>query len=141
MLIESIANNCTNLTCLMLAGIKRITDDIAIAIAHHCHALSHLSFRSCQISDIGIIEVTLWCNKLSMIALSGNHELTDKSIISLADNCPYIEEVYVSGCSMITKAAIMYLQVIVLTLIESLCILYNMIIIILIYYWWEFDDW
>ena len=111
-IVESIATNCTNLTRLMLAGLRDITDDIAIAIAHHCPAITHLSFRSCQLSDAGVCEVAMHCNRLVMIALAGNHSLTDKCIICLADNCPYVEDVYLSGCAKITKAAVAYLQVI-----------------------------
>ena len=111
MIVEAIVTGCPNLTRLLLAGLKNITDDTALAIAHHCPAMTYLSFRSCHVTDVGVCEVAINCNKLVVIALAGNHSLTDKCIICLADNCQYIEEVYLSGCAKITKAAIAYLKV------------------------------
>ena len=110
-IVEAIAIGCPNLTRLQLAGLQNITDDIALAIAHHCPAMSHVSFRSCHLTDVGVCELAIRCNKLVIVGLAGNHSLTDKSIICLAENCHYIEEVYLSGCARITKAAIAYLQV------------------------------
>ncbi len=70
-----------------------------------------MSFRNCNLTDDGVCEIAVHCSRLQMIALAGIHDLTDKCIVALAENCPFIGELYLSGCAKITKQAITYLQV------------------------------
>ena len=46
-----------------------------------------------------------------MLALAGIHQLTDQSIHALANNCPYLDEIHLSGCALITKQALTFLSV------------------------------
>ena len=94
-----------------MAGLKDITDDIAFSIAHHCPNIQQMSFRNCELTDTGVCEIAVHCSKIHMIALAGIHSLTDKCIIALAENCPLIEELYISGCARITRQAVTYLKV------------------------------
>ena len=106
-----ITTNCPNLEILLLAGVKQITDDIVMSLAHNCPNLIKCSLRNCDLTDASICELSVHCNKLKMLAVAGIHDLTDKCVISLADNCPYIKELYLSGCAKITPASLMYLKV------------------------------
>ena len=122
--VETIVTNCPNLEVITLAGLKDITDDVAFGIAHHCTSIQSMSFRNCELTDAGVCEIAVHCSKLQMIALAGIHGLTDKCIIALAENCAYIEELYLSGCAKITKQAVTYLKVrLWLTLVMCLSVL------------------
>ena len=94
-----------------MAGLKDITDTVALTIAHSCPEIQHISFRNCDVTDMGICEVAVHCSQLSLLAVAGVHSLTDKSIMALAESCPYLEELYISGCDKITKQAVTYLKV------------------------------
>jgi len=55
-------------------------------------------------------------------------QLTDRSVITLANACPHIEELYVSGCNMVTRAAIRYLVVCIMSFVSHtshLAVLYH----------------
>ena len=95
-----------------MAGLKDINDDIAKAIARCCPTVQQISFRNCDLTDEGVCEIAIHCSKLTMIALAGIHNLTDKCVKALAENCPYIRELYLSGCAKITRQAVTYLKVI-----------------------------
>ena len=109
--VETIVTHCPNLETITLAGLKDITDTIAISIAHNCPNIQQISFRNCQLSDEGVCEIAVYCRKLTMIALSGIHSLTDKCVLALAEKCPYIRELYISGCAKISRQAVTYLKV------------------------------
>ena len=104
-------SNCPNLEVVTMAGLKQITDTVALAIAHCCPKMQHLSFRNCEVTDLGICELAAHCSQLSLLAVAGVHSLTDKSIIAIAEHCPYLEDLYISGCEKITKQAVTYLKV------------------------------
>lgn len=110
-IVETLVSNCHNLEVIMLSGLKQITDTIALAIAHYCPNIQHISLRNCNVTDLGICELATHCLQLSFLALSGVHNLTDKSIIAIAENCAYLEDLYISGCEKITKQAVTYLKV------------------------------
>lgn len=95
-----------------MAGLKEINDNIAKAIANCCPSIQQISFRNCELTDEGVCEIAIHCSKLTMIALAGIHNLTDKCVKALAENCPYLRELYLSGCAKITRQAVTYLKVI-----------------------------
>lgn len=111
MLVEQIVGHCPNLETITLAGVKGITDTIPETISLHCKKLKRVSFRNCDLTDEGVCKVAVHCSQLVMIALAGIHGLTDKSIVALAENCPDLRELYISGCAKITKQAVTYLKV------------------------------
>ena len=59
---------------------------------------------------MGVCEVAR-CLPLTCLVLSGLHNLTDRVIFTLANCCPYLEEIYLSGCARITREAVLYLMV------------------------------
>lgn len=98
----------------MLAACKEVDDTVVLSIAKNCPKLKRLSLRGCKVTDPSVCEIAIHCHNLLLLALAGLHKLTDKCVIALAGNCPYLEELYISGCGMITSAATRYLQVRVL---------------------------
>lgn len=109
--VELIVSNCCNIEKLLLAGLKGITDDIMMTLAHRCPRLIYCSLRNCDLTNVGVCELAMYCSNLEMLALAGIHELTDKCVIALADNCPHLRELYISGCAKITRASVTYLKV------------------------------
>ena len=63
-----------------------------------------------QVTDLGVCELAR-CLPLTIVVLAGLHNLTDRSIFALANSCPYLEKIYLSGCAGITREAILYLMV------------------------------
>ncbi|XP_065920253.1 F-box/LRR-repeat protein 20-like isoform X4 [Dysidea avara] len=108
--IDAIVTNCHNLETLMLAYCKEVDDTVVLSIAKHCPKLKRLSLRRCKVTDSSVCEVAIHCHDLLLLELARIHKLTDKCVIALAGNCPYLEELYISGCTMITSAATRYLQ-------------------------------
>lgn len=95
----------------MLAACKEVDDTVVLSIAKNCPRLKRLSLRGCRVTDPSVCEIAIHCHNLLLLALAGLHKLTDKCVIALVGNCPYLEELYISGCGMITPAATRYLQV------------------------------
>eukprot|EP00057_Strongylocentrotus_purpuratus_P018646 XP_011673120.1 PREDICTED: F-box protein SKP2B-like [Strongylocentrotus purpuratus] len=110
---------CVNLTELYMAGIKCVDDTLLFSIANHMPRLKHISLgeygrlgrRSAtnQVTDNGVVELTRCC-PLEFIGLTGIHCITDKSIFALANNCPDLKTLFISGCSKVTTQATNYLQ-------------------------------
>ena len=124
-MIEAIVMNCHNLDTLMLAACKEVDDTVVLCIAKNCPKLKRLSLRGCRVTDPSVCEIAIHCHDLLLLALAGLHRLTDKCVIALAGNCPYLEELYISGCAMITTAATRYLQVIIVHTYISLVAYYQ----------------
>ena len=109
--VQAIAAHSPNLETITVAGLQDISDDVVLSIAFNCHNLLQISLRNCGVADAGVCALSLNCPKLRVLALSGVHCLTDKCVMMLADHCHLLEELYLSGCSHITKQAITYLKV------------------------------
>ena len=60
---------------------------------------------------MGVVEIARCCLGLEEIVLSGLHNITDKSVLALANSCPELIYVYVSGCNKVTPASVNYLKV------------------------------
>ena len=71
----------------------------------------HFSLSIRKVTDVGVCELARMC-PLEEVILSGISGLTDRSVFALANCCTStLSEMYASGCSMITQAAINYLKV------------------------------
>ncbi|CAF1498061.1 unnamed protein product [Adineta ricciae] len=105
----SLVENCLNVTLLELSGIPCVNDSL-ISSLKHCRKLSHLNIKGCkQITDLSICDLLGVCRFVSLV-LSGCYQLTDKSILALAHTQPFLEEIYISGCTRISPAAVRFLQ-------------------------------
>jgi F-box and leucine-rich repeat protein 2/20 len=110
-LLLQVANNCLNLKIIDLSGLNELVDDNLIEIlASNATKLSSLDLKACtRLTDKSIIQIAIKCPIVCLI-LSGINNLTDKIIFVIANNlCQYLEEIYLSGCSKISRVAINYL--------------------------------
>ncbi|XP_077992072.1 uncharacterized protein LOC144446192 [Glandiceps talaboti] len=108
--LQAIAESCVNLEWLALAGVACVNDEVLLTLATHCHKLKTINFKTCkEITDTGVCALARNC-PLEDVVLSGIHGLTDKSILAIANSCPQLDSIYLSGCALITQAAIRYLQ-------------------------------
>lgn len=109
--ISEIAARCPSLCNLRVAGMKGVDDQVLTALAENCCQLSCISIKGCGlVTDVGICELARMC-PVEEIVVSGVPSLTDRSVFALANCCTStLKELYASGCSMITQAAINYLK-------------------------------
>ena len=88
-------------------------------VRDHGHTTGQFAFLTVsfdKVSDVGICELARMC-PLEEIVISGVSKLTDRSVLALANCCTStLKELYASGCSMITEAALNYLKVLFLRL-------------------------
>ena len=63
-----------------------------------------------QVTDSGVVELARCC-PLQDICLAGIQNITDKSVFALANNCPDLKTLFISGCKRITEQATNYLEV------------------------------
>ncbi|XP_064631251.1 F-box/LRR-repeat protein fbxl-1-like isoform X2 [Lineus longissimus] len=109
-LLYTVISKCHNLEMLDIAGHLFVTDDIVLSIAENCPKLRELYIKGCKmVTDTAICEIACRC-PLTILSISGLHNLTDKSIFALANSCHYLEELYLSGCALISRVALRYLQ-------------------------------
>lgn len=110
-LLLQVACNCLNLKSIDLSGLNELVDDNLIeTLASNATQLSLLDLKACtRITDKSIINIAIKCPIICLV-LSGISNLTDKIIFVIANNlCQYLEEIYLSGCSKISRVAINYL--------------------------------
>ncbi|KAJ4838955.1 hypothetical protein Tsubulata_014810 [Turnera subulata] len=65
-----------------------------------------LEFFPQRVTDDGIIHLSMNLNKLLKINLSGNHFISDKSLLYLSANCVLLREVVICDCDFITQNGI-----------------------------------
>lgn len=63
-----------------------------------------------QVTDVGVRALARCC-PLRVVVLSGANLITDGGVLALARGCPSIKEIYLSGCSQVSRAAVRYLVV------------------------------
>lgn len=111
-LLMSVCLNCSNLIKLEIPGLHELVDNNLIELlASTASNLKYLDIKGCvQITDSSICFLSVKCSKLEFLCLAGINSLTDKCIISIANNVQStLKELYLSGCTKITSAALRYL--------------------------------
>lgn len=107
--LNLIAENCCNLEKIDASGVEAVTDQFLVTIATHCHNLKLLGLKGCkQVTDFGLCEIARCCS-LKRLVLAGIHNVTDKTIFALANNCHYLTEIYLNGCSNVSSTTLNYL--------------------------------
>lgn len=113
--LVDMSSSCCNMRHLFMSGIKCVDDQLLFSLANNMTQLQNISLKSCiganadQVTDNGVVELTRYC-PLEDISLAGVRSITDKSVFALANNCPDLKTLFVSGCSKITSQATNYLQ-------------------------------
>jgi hypothetical protein len=101
-----IIRQCSNLQILDISFNKNVTDSSLIHVAKHCPSLRCLEIKECdRITDKGVIEIAKNSN-LELFSASSVLNITDRSIISIARNCFYLEQLQIDGCSQVTDTGI-----------------------------------
>ncbi|KAL1340377.1 hypothetical protein HN51_026773 [Arachis hypogaea] len=98
-----------NLRVLICSNIGSL-DDSDLEVMASCFPLLQevdISFPlDSRVSDFGISKLSLMLENLQKINLSGNHLLTDQSLLALCRNCVSLEEVLFLSCFRITQLGI-----------------------------------
>lgn len=115
-----------NLRSLNLSGVGSLQDIHLFAIASSFPVLEKLdisypheyfcslngladSGRSVAgVTDSGVTSLSMKLKNLIKIDLSGNHFITDKSLIALSSNCALLREIAVQDCAFITENGITF---------------------------------
>ena len=103
---RSIAKNLHDLEVLKLRG-ACIEDNGAAALVSANHKLTCVNFSSCiDITNITLLALANSCPNLNDIDLGYCHRITDAGIIALVEKCPLLQTIHIPYCSDITDNAI-----------------------------------
>ena len=91
---------CSLIDDLMIS-FGKLSDAGLSVLATHCPYLKKLVLYDCIYTDVGLIAVSSNCTKLTSLALHGTANITDNSIISIAEHCN-IEELYLFYTKAVT---------------------------------------
>ena len=111
-LLLEMALNCVNLKRLDLSGLTQlVNDELVETIARNATRLTWLDVKACtHVTDKSICLIATKCPLLEGLVLAGINSLTDKTIFTIANHLQAsLREIYLSGCSKISDAALRYL--------------------------------
>jgi hypothetical protein len=133
-----IGRHCMNLRLLNVSDCTELGDEQVLGIATKCRSLGYLNLSGCsKVSGVGIGAVFEHCHdlyalcigrlplldesaelafaqvyrasKLSILDVSYSSNITDASIMAVAQHCRMIEMIDISGCVLLTDRAVMAL--------------------------------
>ena len=106
-----IAELCPELTSFNLSGSAAVTNAGVSCIARGCEKLTSITIENCsQIDDNALIAIGSCCpNLLVMTIASYSLILSDRGLIAIACGCPALERLRISGRSNITDASVIVL--------------------------------
>lgn len=105
--VNQLASRFRALTSIDLSHCEKITDGAIKAIGQFCPKLSKINLYQCNISDAGVKAIAL--PSLSSISLYANPRLSDDSIITLAKQCKELVSVNIGYCDEITERSLIAL--------------------------------
>uniref|UniRef100_A0A915JIW0 F-box/LRR-repeat protein 15-like leucin rich repeat domain-containing protein n=1 Tax=Romanomermis culicivorax TaxID=13658 RepID=A0A915JIW0_ROMCU len=107
-----IAENCNKLQKIDFSGVPCFDDYILTRLAENCgENLRHVYVKApVGVTDGSVIRLAENCPNLRSLSLSGNGQVTDASILKLAERCFNVRELYLSGCMMVSPAATQFLK-------------------------------
>lgn len=107
-LLRGLSKNCRKLEELDLQGCTNITDTGLTVLVVGCQGMKHLNINKCSnVGDVGISSVSKACgSSLRTLKLMDCYKLGDKSILSLAEFCKYLETLIIGGCRDISDESI-----------------------------------
>lgn len=107
--LRELGSKMINLKVLICSNIGFLHDSHLVVIAYCFPFLQELDISfplNSQASDFGMLRLSSMLENLHKINLSGNHLVTDKSLISLCQNCRSMEEISFFTCFKITQLGI-----------------------------------
>ncbi len=106
-----LGNNCPHLKIFKCYGGQfggdndyGINDDGLIELVRRCRELEVLSLLRCNLTDRSILEVARNCPNLKHLNLEESPKITDISMIKIAKNCPQLEELILDETSIGDKS-------------------------------------
>ena len=102
--------DCTQIESLQdsdlgfIANAFPVLEELDISYPEPVHFCSSQFWE--PISDSGILALSLKLNGLRKINLSGNHFITDRSLVFLSTNCALLSEIVIHYCNFITQNGI-----------------------------------
>lgn len=96
---------CPNLQHLTLGSRERTTDEEIVALAESCSRLQGLELNDCEVSDVAICLLAR-CRYLRTLRLFNLARLTDISIRRVALGCPLLQILDLDQCLNITNESI-----------------------------------
>ncbi|KAK9690475.1 hypothetical protein RND81_09G130100 [Saponaria officinalis] len=60
------------------------------------------------ITDYGVDLIASNLSNLKKVNLSGNYFISDKSVVSLAEKCPFLEDILVKNCTFVTQNGVAF---------------------------------
>ncbi|KAK1358173.1 putative F-box/LRR-repeat protein 2 [Heracleum sosnowskyi] len=102
---------CANICCLSDADLVSISvmlpflEELDISYPNYSKFDSYLKLDEFTVTDVGIEALWSSLRKLRRVNISGNHFITDRSVVSLSTNCWLLSEIVMFDCSFITHHA------------------------------------
>ncbi|CAI8601376.1 unnamed protein product [Vicia faba] len=107
--LRELGSKMINLRVLICSNIGSLRDSHLIMIAYCFPFLKELDISfplDSEVSDFGILKLSTMLENLHKIDLSGNHLVTNESLLSLCQNCRSLEEISFVTCFQITQVGI-----------------------------------
>ena len=111
-IVIAAARRCTRLRSLRVRP-KNLSDAAILEVASKCVDLKAfaLNFAEATVTDHSIIELSKRCDLESVdLSYAKSENITDATVIALADNCPRLKEIKLTCVDMITDASILALS-------------------------------
>nr|XP_017252454.1 PREDICTED: EIN3-binding F-box protein 2-like isoform X2 [Daucus carota subsp. sativus] len=95
------------LEVLNLTGCRKITDESLAAIADNCLLLNDLDISKCSVTDAGVAALSRGVqHNLQILSLSGCSNISNKSMLSLAELGKTLVGLNIQQCNLISSSAI-----------------------------------
>ncbi|GAU34679.1 hypothetical protein TSUD_67290 [Trifolium subterraneum] len=107
--LRELGSKMINLRVLICSNIGCLRDSHLIVISYCFPFLEELDISfplDSQASDFGLLRLSSMLENLRKIDFSGNHLITDKSLLSLCENCRSLEEISFFKCFRISQVGI-----------------------------------
>ncbi|AES86488.2 putative F-box domain, leucine-rich repeat domain, L domain-containing protein [Medicago truncatula] len=107
--LRELGTKMINLRVLICSNVGSLRDSHLVVIAYCFPFLEELDISfplDSQASDFGLLRLSSMLENLCKIDLSGNHLITDKSLLSLCQNCRSLEEISFFQCFKISQDGI-----------------------------------
>lgn len=99
-IFKALSQNCSHLEELGLSGCVNISDSGLSSLVEGCHYIKSLDVSKCsKIGDVGVLRIAEVCSpSLRTLKLLECHNVSNKSIHSLAYSCRNLETLVIGGC-------------------------------------------
>lgn len=112
--LQRVFHGCPSLEKLDLSFCGAVSDQLLLSLGQHCRNLQQLRLRGCrQVSDAGVVElVNAGGSELVLLDLTRfdlQYKLNDIALLSLAEKCPVLQTLVLTGCDMLTDVGLSWL--------------------------------